>query len=67
MQYTQEELKEILTKHVKWLNDEEGGERADLRGANLEYANLEDANLIDANLEYANLRDVNLTDTIFWG
>ncbi|MFR2916923.1 MAG: hypothetical protein ACLTKQ_08310 [Acutalibacteraceae bacterium] len=27
--------KEILERHRKWLNDEDGGERADLREANL--------------------------------
>lgn len=32
---TQSELNEILEKHRKWLNDEEGGERANLSGANL--------------------------------
>jgi hypothetical protein len=29
------ELKEILEKHDKWRRDKEGGERADLSGANL--------------------------------
>ena len=28
-------LKEILEKHKMWLNGEEGGERANLRGADL--------------------------------
>ena len=36
--YTQDELKEILEKHRKWWNDEEGGERADLSGADLRSA-----------------------------
>ena len=31
----QEELQTILNKHNLWLNDEEGGERANLTGANL--------------------------------
>ena len=35
-----EKLKEILERHRKWLNDEDGGERADLYGANLREANL---------------------------
>ena len=30
-----EELQEILEKHLKWLNNQDGGERADLQGANL--------------------------------
>lgn len=35
---TQEELNVILDKHKKWLNSEDGGERADLRGADLDYS-----------------------------
>jgi hypothetical protein len=31
--YTEEELKAILAKHGKWLNGEEGGERANLSDA----------------------------------
>ena len=42
---TQKELKMILDKHKKWLNDEEGGERADLRGAFLFRADLRGADL----------------------
>ena len=33
--YTKEELQEILSKHKKWLFNEDGGERANLYGANL--------------------------------
>ena len=33
---TLEELNEILENHRKWLNDEEGGVRANLDGANLD-------------------------------
>jgi hypothetical protein len=50
-----EQLDEILEKHKKWLNDEPGGERADLRGANLFRANLFRADLRGANLFRANL------------
>ena len=32
------ELKKILGLHAKWLNSEEGGERADLSGADLDYS-----------------------------
>ena len=56
MQYSQIELNEILAKHKKWLNGEEGGERADLRNANLRNADLSDANLSYADLSDANLR-----------
>jgi hypothetical protein len=60
-----EELKEILDKHLKWLENEEGGEHADLSGADLRYADLSGADLRYAdlsgvNLRYVNLRDVNL-------
>ena len=65
-------IKDILEKHKKWLNAEDGGERADLRGANLcdadlcdadlRGANLCDADLRGANLRGANLRDANLRD-----
>ena len=62
---TNDELKKIIEKHEKWLKDQEGGERAnlcgaDLRGANLCGANLRGANLCDANLRGANLCDANL-------
>jgi uncharacterized protein YjbI with pentapeptide repeats len=55
---TQEELNMILDKHRKWLNDEEGGERAnlreaDLRGADLGGAHLGEADLYGANLDYS--------------
>ena len=55
-----EKLKEILERHRKWLNDEDGGERANLRGANLRGVNLRGADLREANLREANLRGVNL-------
>ena len=58
---TKEEI-EILQRHAKWLKDEEGGEKADLRGANLSGANLWGANLWDADLRDANLSGANL-----WG
>ena len=47
---TNEELKEILDKHHKWLYNEPDGERADLSGANLYGADLRGANLYGANL-----------------
>ncbi|UCF13207.1 MAG: pentapeptide repeat-containing protein [Thermoplasmatales archaeon] len=48
-----EELNKILEDHKKWLN--EGGERANLR-----YANLHGANLSNANLRYADLHGADL-------
>lgn len=50
---TQRELNVILDKHRKWLNDEEGGERANLRTADLSEADLRGANLRGANLDYS--------------
>ena len=53
-------IQEILEKHNKWLNREDGGKRADLYGANLRGAGLCGANLSYADLSYANLREANL-------
>lgn len=55
-----EKLKEILERHRKWLNDEDGGERANLRGANLRGVNLCGADLRGANLRGADLRGADL-------
>ena len=56
------DIKLILEKHAKWARGEDGGERADLCGANLCDANLYGANLRGANLRGANLRGANLCD-----
>jgi hypothetical protein len=63
------ELQEIIEEHQKHLSAE-GGQRAnlryadlrgaDLRGADLRYANLRGADLRDANLRYADLRGADL-------
>ena len=55
-----EKLKEILERHRKWLNNEDGGERAYLCEANLCGANLYGANLRGAYLCGANLCGANL-------
>ncbi|MDP0495224.1 MAG: pentapeptide repeat-containing protein [Verrucomicrobiota bacterium JB024] len=67
-----EKLNEILAKHRAWLNNEDDGERAnlrsadlrsaDLRYADLRYANLRYANLSSADLRYANLSSADLRD-----
>nr|DAF42112.1 MAG TPA: pentapeptide repeat protein [Caudoviricetes sp.] len=77
MKISAEKLQEIIKSHGRWLRNEEGGERANLRdaylsGANLRGADLRDANLSDANLSDAylsgadlrgaNLRDADLSD-----
>lgn len=51
----------ILEKHAKWARGEDGGERADLCGANLCCANLSDADLRGADLCGADLRGANLS------
>lgn len=58
----QKKLDEILRLHKMWLNGEEEGKRADLRGAALW-----DANLRDANLWGADLRDADLRGADLWG
>ena len=63
---TKEEI-EVLQRHAKWLKNEEGGEKADLRDANLWGANLRGADLRGANLWGANLRGADLRDANLWG
>ena len=55
------DLKQILELHKKWLNDEDGGKRANLRGANLHSADLRGANLCGADLSGADLWGANLS------
>ena len=52
---TKDALSEILKKHLSWINDEPGGEKADLSYADLSYADLRYADLSYANLRYADL------------
>lgn len=63
-----EQLNDILEKHKKWLDDEEGGERAnlirvDLSHTDLSYAALIHTDLIGTDLSYANLRGTDLSYT----
>ena len=48
-----DELMSIFELHGKWLREEEGGERANLFGADLSRANLSGANLSGAKLAYS--------------
>ena len=50
---TNADLNRILDLHRKWLNNEDGGERADLSCANLRRADLRGADLCSANLSGA--------------
>ena len=61
MKISAKKLQEIIKSHGRWLRNEEGGERADLRGANLRSANLRSANLRSANLRGADLRSADLS------
>ena len=53
---TSEEIKDVLDSHQKWINEEDGGERADLSGADLSGADLSEADLRWADLRWADLR-----------
>ena len=55
-----EELKVILENHKKWLENKDGGKRADLREADLMYADLRYADLREADLMYADLTGAKL-------
>ena len=61
MQMNISKIREILSKHQKWLNGEAGGERANLIWANLSGADLSGANLSGANLIWANLSGADLS------
>jgi hypothetical protein len=54
-------LKSILKKHLKWLDNKREGARANLSHANLPHADLSDANLTGANLTGADLSGADLS------
>ena len=60
MKYLKSELEEILKKHWAWVCNDEGGERANLYGADLRGADLREANLYGADLRGADLRGADL-------
>ena len=61
------DLKTILEKHKMWLNDEDGGERADLRGASLQQVNLHGVDLSWAEMSMVDLSWANLSETVLSG
>jgi len=56
-----EEIKIVLGKHAAWLRDDDGGEKANLRGADLSRADLSEADLSRADLSRADLRGADLS------
>ena len=56
-------LKEILAEHKKWINNE-GGTRANLRGADLRGADLRGADLRRADLREADLRGADILGAV---
>ena len=62
---TSEEIKQVLELHKKWLNKEQGGERANLREANLREADLRWADICGADLRWADLRGADLDFSCF--
>lgn len=61
------DIQEVLELHKKWLNNEKGGERANLSDANLSGADLRRADLRRAGLRRANLINANLSGAEFSG
>ena len=61
MKISAKKLQEIIKSHGRWLRNEEGGERANLRGADLSSAYLSSADLSSADLSGANLSGADLS------
>ena len=59
--YSADDLRQLLDLHRRWLDGEDGGQRAYLSGANLSCADLSRADLRDANLRDAYLSGANLS------
>ncbi len=55
-----DKIKQVLDLHKKWLNNEQGGVKANLRGAELSEADLQGAYLCAACLCSADLQEANL-------
>ena len=64
MKLSKEQLTEIIAAHGKWLRDEDGGERADLRSAVLSGADLRSTDLSGADLRGADLRSADLVGAV---
>jgi uncharacterized protein YjbI with pentapeptide repeats len=55
-----EELKEIIRRHALWLDDKDGGVKADLSDCDLRGSDLSDCDLSDCDLSGSDLRGSNL-------
>ena len=64
---TKEDLASVLALHLKWLQHEDGGVRANLLKAYLTDANLTGANLSRADLPWADLTGANLRNANLMG
>lgn len=61
------DIDSILNKHYKWLNNEPGGEEANLQGADLGHMSLQGKNLMCVNFHNANLQWANLNGASLYG
>ena len=59
--YTKEELTEIIRLHKMWLNDEDGGIKANISHSNLRGSDLRGSNLSGSNLSGSNLSGSDLS------
>ena len=57
---SEDELREILEKHKKWLNNETNGEKANLQEANLQEADLQGAYLQGACMRGVDMREADM-------
>ena len=57
---TQSEIREKLQKHNRWLNGEDGGEKADLSDSDLRDSDLRDSDLRGSDLSDSDLRGSDL-------
>lgn len=57
---TQEDLNEILAKHKLWLQGKDGGERANMQGADMRSADMRRANMQGADMRGTDMRHANI-------
>ena len=57
---TKQAIEDMLNSHAKWLNNEYGGQRANMRDMDLRGANMQGANMRGANMRGANMRGADI-------